>query len=191
MIIFGGMSLEDDLSDVWILSPELEVVDFSAVSGPQIQYELETRIPQEMKTIEPKEPSKVVDMSQLEGMKADIIEKIGGIFDVLSAQLQDLTIMKRTLEADRAAFEAERDEHYKLYDKQQKELKDMLESHRAETEQWITKQRLEIDAQRRGNEEVRLHLDNEATELQGAKELFTEKSRKLDAIMKQVQGLAD
>ena len=71
------------------------------------------------------------------------------------------------------------------------ELKDMLESHRAETEQWITKQRLEIDAQRRGNEEVRLHLDNEATELQGAKELFTEKSRKLDAIMKQVQGLAD
>jgi hypothetical protein len=92
--------------------------------------------------------------------------------------------MKRTLEADRAAFEAERDEHYKLYDKQQKELKDMLECHRAETEQWITEQRLEVDAQR-------LHLDNEATELQGAKELFTEKSRKLDAIMKQVQGLAD
>ena len=31
-------------------------------------------------------------MSQLEGMKSDIIEKIGGIFDVLSAQLQDLTM---------------------------------------------------------------------------------------------------
>ena len=60
----------------------------------------------------------------------------------------------------------------------------MLECHRAETEQWITEQRLEVDAQR-------LHLDNEATKLQGAKELFTEKSRKLDAIMKQVQGLAD
>ena len=67
----------------------------------------------------------------------------------------------------------------------------MLENHRATTEEWIARHRLEVDAQKKGNEELRAHLDREALELQASRELFAEKSRKLDAIMKQVQGLAD
>lgn len=67
----------------------------------------------------------------------------------------------------------------------------MLEQHRRETEEWITKERLQIDAQRKVIEEKRVQLDHEAAELIKSQENFAAKSKKLDAIMKQVQGLAD
>ena len=67
----------------------------------------------------------------------------------------------------------------------------MLEQHRRETEEWITKERLQIDVQRKAIEEKKVQLDHEAAELIKSQEHFAAKSKKLDAIMKQVQGLAD
>lgn len=67
----------------------------------------------------------------------------------------------------------------------------MLEQHRRETEEWITKERLQIDAQRKVIEERKVQLDHKAEELVKSQENFAAKSKKLDAIMKQVQGLAD
>ena len=67
----------------------------------------------------------------------------------------------------------------------------MFDQHRRDTEEWITRERLQIDAQRKANEEKRVQLDHEAKELTKSQENFVAKSKKLDAIMKQVQGLAD
>lgn len=67
----------------------------------------------------------------------------------------------------------------------------MFAQHRRETEEWITRERLQIEAERKANEEKQVQLDHEAAELTKSQENFAAKSRKLDAIMKQVQGLAD
>ena len=45
--------------------------------------------------------------------------------------------------------------------------------------------------QRKAIEEKKVQLDHEAAELIKSQEHFAAKSKKLDAIMKQVQGLAD
>ena len=67
----------------------------------------------------------------------------------------------------------------------------MFDQHRRETEDWLTKNRLYIDAQKRRNEEMKVQLEEESAELKKAQQNISDKGKKLDAIMKQVQGLAD
>ena len=65
----------------------------------------------------------------------------------------------------------------------------MLENHRSQNEEWISKVRSENDSERRSLAEEKAALERASAELARQQDVFTQKSKKLDAIMKQVQGL--
>lgn len=65
----------------------------------------------------------------------------------------------------------------------------MFDSHRVQNEQWLEKIRQETDSERRGLAQQRAVLDKANSDLSKEQEEFSQKSKKLDAIMKQVQGL--
>ena len=65
----------------------------------------------------------------------------------------------------------------------------MLENHRSQNEEWIGKVRSENDSERRSLAEEKAALERASAELARQQDVFTQKSKKLDAIMKQVQGL--
>ena len=69
------------------------------------------------------------------------------------------------------------------------ELKEMLDNHRAQNEEWISKIRTENDTERKNLAEERAAMERASGDLAKQQDIFQQKSKKLDAIMKQVQGL--
>ena len=65
----------------------------------------------------------------------------------------------------------------------------MLENHRSQNEEWVEKVRSENDTERRSLAEERAAMERASAELAKQQDIFQQKSKKLDAIMKQVQGL--
>lgn len=65
----------------------------------------------------------------------------------------------------------------------------MMDNHRLQNEQWVEKIRQETDSERRTLAQQRAVLDTASADLGREQEEFTQKSKKLDVIMKQVQGL--
>ncbi len=65
----------------------------------------------------------------------------------------------------------------------------MLENHREQNEGWLEKIRAETESERRILARQRAALDKEGALLAREQEEFGTKSKKLDAIMKQMQGL--
>ena len=72
---------------------------------------------------------------------------------------------------------------------QLQELKEMLENHRSQNEEWIGKVRSENDTERRTLAEERAAMERASADLARQQDTFQQKSKKLDAIMRQVQGL--
>ena len=67
----------------------------------------------------------------------------------------------------------------------------MLRSHKEQNEEWIGRMRNELDEERRLLAEDKASLEAGTAELATQQETFQQKSKKLDAIMRQVQGLKD
>ena len=67
----------------------------------------------------------------------------------------------------------------------------MLKNHREQNEEWIGRMRGELDEERRTLAEEKAAAEEASAELATQQETFRQKSKKLDAIMRQVQGLKD
>lgn len=67
----------------------------------------------------------------------------------------------------------------------------MLNNHRQQNEEWIKSLRDEVNDERRALAEEKAAAEKANAELASQQEAFQQKSKKLDAIMRQVQGLKD
>lgn len=67
----------------------------------------------------------------------------------------------------------------------------MLKSHQEQNDAWVSKMRQELDNERRNLAEEKMAAEQASLELAKEQEIFQQKSKKLDAIMRQVQGLKD
>lgn len=67
----------------------------------------------------------------------------------------------------------------------------MLKSHKEQNEDWIGRMRSELDLERRVLAEEKAAAKEASADLAKQQEAFQQKSDKLDAIMRQVQGLKD
>lgn len=67
----------------------------------------------------------------------------------------------------------------------------MLKSHRQQNEEWVSRIREELNDERRALAEEKAAAEEASAELASQQEAFHQKSKKLDAIMRQVQGLKD
>ena len=68
-------------------------------------------------------------------------------------------------------------------------MKTLFENHRKQNDEWIEKMKQEIDAERRATTKEKMTWQRANDELQKQQEAFQQESKKLDSIMKQVQGL--
>ena len=67
----------------------------------------------------------------------------------------------------------------------------MLRSHKEQNEEWIGRMRGELDEERRALALEKAAAEEASADLARQQETFQQKSKKLDAIMRQVQGLKD
>lgn len=67
----------------------------------------------------------------------------------------------------------------------------MLKNHRQQNDEWIGRMRDELNEERRVLAEEKATVEAGSAELARQQETFQQKSKKLDAIMRQVQGLKD
>jgi len=162
---------------------------FKPTTVPRTRYGLSTPVPTPRKTITPA-PPKEVKPEDFEELRSTYLKRINEMFDTLAEKFHKLDVATETLASERVAFEEEKKTHSELYDTQQQELKEMFHSHQRQNEEWVERIREENDTTRKELAEQRAQLEKESTELMADKETFQQKSKKLDAIMKQVQGLS-
>lgn len=67
----------------------------------------------------------------------------------------------------------------------------MLKHHKQENEEWVSHMHKKLTTERQGLAEEKAAAEEASAELARQQELFQQKSAKLDAIMRQVQGLKD
>lgn len=67
----------------------------------------------------------------------------------------------------------------------------MINNHQEQNDSWVSRIRQELDNDRRSLAEERAAAEKASSELAKEQEIFQQKSKKLDAIMRQVQGLKD
>lgn len=67
----------------------------------------------------------------------------------------------------------------------------MLKNHKQQNEEWIGRMRDELNNERRCLAKERAEAEEASAEFAQQQEVFQQKSKKLDAIMRQVQGLKD
>jgi len=73
----------------------------------------------------------------------------------------------------------------------EQELKEMLAKHQEQNEAWLRQIKKETDKEKQSLAEERAIAEQVSADLAKEQEVFSQKSKKLDAIMKQVQGLKD
>lgn len=189
LYVFAGQNTEEELNDLWTIKALVPAAGFEPTPVPRTRYTTSIPIPTPRKQIPPTPIKRPVKPRDFEELRSTYVKRINEMFDTLAEKFQHLDTATETLAAERAAFEAEKKAHSELYEKQQQELKGMLESHRQQNEEWMERMRLENDAERRALAEERARQEKVSVELAKEQEMFTAKSKKLDAIMKQVQGL--
>ena len=67
----------------------------------------------------------------------------------------------------------------------------MLKHHKQENEEWVSQMHSELTSERKALAEEKAAAEAASAALAKQQEIFQQKSNKLDAIMRQVQGLKD
>lgn len=189
LYVFGGQNLEEEFNDLWFISVQVPAgVSFERVPVPKVRYNTSIPIPAPRKVVTPATPAPPKPRD-LEELRTNYVKKINELFDTLTERFQQLDMSTATLQSERAAFESEKVAHAELYNKQQQELDEMLKDHRQQNDEWIARMRSDLDDEKRFLAEEKAVVEAARRELAGQQEAFQQKSEKLDAIMRQVQGL--
>ncbi|KAL9951132.1 hypothetical protein ACROYT_G043743 [Oculina patagonica] len=198
LVIFGGMNDQKDFNDVCILQtraalkhlpPEMTGNDTlslsqsssSDISGPLSTYELSIPVPAPYRPIFPTvtEPAKPADF---EDVRASFVKRIEELFEDISTKYAELQTQKDALKNATEAFHEEKTAHIELYEKQQKELEEMIDKHRIENEQWINTRKQELQEERRQLELDKGQLLEDREKLRKEKEEFSEKIEAIEKI---------
>jgi hypothetical protein len=190
LLVFGGQDNDSVYNDVWSIEFTLPLNHFRPSLVPRRSYETSVPVPAPRRSVQPATPPPVTPRD-FEELRSSYLLRINEMFDTLRDNFTDLDKARGALTAEREEFAREKAEYEELYQKQQGELSAMLDRHRAQNEVWLEKTRGEIDDEKKQLAEQKAILEKGQAELAADRQAFSEKSRKLDAIMKQVQGLQD
>jgi N-acetylneuraminic acid mutarotase len=165
-------------------------------TGPSLSFTTPTSVPAARKTVA---PAKVggVGLRNFDDRKTEVVNVVDVIFKQLQQEFQKLDVAKAELQNERTAFEEERHENEATYAKQQQELRQQLDKHKKETEEWLAARKAEIDAQKTQlaaekakllKDQAKLAADTES--LEGKVTAFEESRRQMEAIMNKIKGIA-
>jgi hypothetical protein len=186
--VHGGQNDQMMFNDIWMLEISLPQIIHSPTIPPIRDYTTDTPIPAPRKRQQSPLPKEFVERS-FDDLRSEYISQIDALFNTLTEKYKELDEFEARLKSEKEQLDAERQELYDTYDHQQKELEEMRDRHMRDNEEWVESMRRENDEKRKEIAEETARLCKERNDLDKEKMKFAEKSNKLDAIMKQVQGL--
>ncbi|XP_048584354.1 rho GTPase-activating protein gacHH isoform X1 [Nematostella vectensis] len=182
MIVFGGMNDERDFSDVVILQtraaakqlpPAMTGLNESTSSEQSIDsidgplsnsYNTNIPIPSRYQLITPT-LNKPIQIPDLSDTKAEFVQRIEDVFRDLTAKYTELETQRELLKKSVEAFEEEKNINIQKFEQQQKELKELLEKHKTENEDWIQTKKEELEEERAALQRDRMQLLEEQKKL--------------------------
>lgn len=166
----------------------------TASSHHVASYSTPTPIPAPEPIIEAKKvPATAVSSdvyAAIDALEHTVLSTLGQFFHKLREQHAHIDHQLLQLEEDKKALEATRTAQSEIFAQQQREVDDLIQRHKKENEAWISERQAEFDVQKAACDAEWAHLRAQQEQLAADKEAFIEKNKKLDAIMKQFQGLS-
>ncbi|XP_019645527.1 PREDICTED: actin-fragmin kinase-like isoform X1 [Branchiostoma belcheri] len=204
MYVIGGINEQREFNDVHILKlinpsdrqPVMksvledfgvhnENVGYTPTRTPQPRYELSdppavtsprSRLPQSLPSHESPDFGEA---------RASAIKLIQDAFSILEDKFKQLEVERAALSTARQAFAKEKEEYKTTYGRQQKELRDMLENHKSQNEEWLRQRKQENDADRKNIAKEKAQLAEERARILAEQDSLSDKSRKLVSVMQQ------
>lgn len=151
------------------------------IPGPLTSYDMSMQVPAPYRPVIPAvtEPAKP---PEFDDVKLSFTERVDVIFEDLSKKYAELETQREALKNAVEAFQEEKAAHIELYEKQQKELEDMISKHRVENEEWINARKQELEEERSKLELEKSQLVEERERLRKEKIEFGEKIEAIEKL---------
>ncbi|KAL4617564.1 acyl-CoA-binding domain-containing protein 4-like [Arapaima gigas] len=205
MYVFGGRNEEQEFNDIKVMKlinpserqPVMKEIlsefgiqgvsnGFSPTKIPNVKYELsESPFPARFETPSPK----ITGNSNFIAVRNEAMDMIHRAFSVLDAQFQKLDREKSELSQAAIALQYERKAYSSQRQKQQQELQEMIERHKAQNESWLRARAEENDKERKELCKLREEIVHEKSRLKEEQYSMQKHSEQLHSIMQQFKGM--
>ncbi|KJE92703.1 hypothetical protein CAOG_03617 [Capsaspora owczarzaki ATCC 30864] len=160
---------------------------------PQVSYAINTPVPAPAPVIIPTViPSSAVGSdvtAPVDQLEQNMLSTLKQLFETLRAQTAHVDHRLLQLEEDNRALEATRTVQTEIFAQQQQEVEQLIQEHKRDNEAWLAALTSENDVQRAALNAEWADLRNQQAQLVKDREMFTEKSKKMEAIMQQFSSL--
>ncbi|KAJ8339366.1 hypothetical protein SKAU_G00361520 [Synaphobranchus kaupii] len=160
---------------------------FAPTKVPNVKYELsESPFPASMETLSHFQTTHHRDFSTARNEALNMIHKA---FSMLDEEFQKLDCEKSKLGQAAVALQHEREAYNAHHQKQQQELEEMLERHKAQNEAWLRARAEENDRERKELCRLREDVLLEQEKLKEEQKNIQKRSEQLCSIMQQFKGM--
>uniref|UniRef100_W5MVX0 Zmp:0000001301 n=1 Tax=Lepisosteus oculatus TaxID=7918 RepID=W5MVX0_LEPOC len=211
MYVFGGSNEEkefNDLNVMKLINPSerqptfvMEVMkeilsefgiqgvsnSFAPTKVPNVKYELSD--PPFPTRIESPPPVQLASSRDFSAVRNEAMETINRAFAMLDNEFLKLDNEKSLIAQAAIALQHEREVYSIQYQKQQQELQEMLEKHKAQNEAWLKARAEENDKERKELYKLREEILQEQKKLKEEQENIQKRSEQLLSIMQQFKGM--
>ncbi|KAJ8399990.1 hypothetical protein AAFF_G00400290 [Aldrovandia affinis] len=204
--VFGGKNEDRELNDLKIMKlinpserqPVMrEILSEFGIQGisnafaptkvPNIKYELgESPFPARMEAL-PRVHT--TDHTDFNAARSEALNMIHKAFSMLDEEFQKLDCEKSKLGQAAIALQFEREAYSAHHQKQQQELQEMLERHKAQNESWLRARAEENDRERKELCKLREEVLLEQEKLKEEQKNIQKRSEQLLSIMQQFKGM--
>ncbi|XP_063068614.1 rab9 effector protein with kelch motifs [Engraulis encrasicolus] len=206
MYVFGGKNEEQEFSDLKVMKlinpserqPVMKEIlsefglqgvsnGFAATKVPNVKYELsKSSVSLSYERSELAEPTGHRDFTAIRDEALDMIHKA---FAMLDEEFQKLDSEKAELAEATVALRYEKQAYRVHHEKQEQELQEMLEKHRAQNEAWLRARAEENDKERKELCKLREEVLHEQERLKEEQNNIQKRSEHLLSIMQQFKGM--
>ncbi|XP_043951948.1 uncharacterized protein LOC122819345 [Gambusia affinis] len=208
LYVFGGKNEEQDFNDLKVMKlinpserkPVMKEIlsefglqgvshSFTPTKVPNIRYELSDAAPSTQPRTAAAANIQVCVHRDFSDVRDQAMKMIQAAFTLLDQEFQKLDREKLEVSKAAAALHRDRKEHEAHRERQQQELKEMLEKHRNQNEAWLRARAEENDRERRELCRLREEVLQDQERLKEEQSSVQKRSEHLLSIMQQFKGM--
>ncbi|KAG7476980.1 hypothetical protein MATL_G00088550 [Megalops atlanticus] len=206
LYVFGGKNEDQEFNDLNVMKlinpserqPVMKEIlsefgiqgvsnGFAPTKVPNVKYELsESPFPAKMESFPNVQPTGHRDFSAVRNEALNMIHKA---FSMLDVEFQKLDSEKSQLAQAAIALQYEKEAYSAQHQKQQQELQEMLEKHKAQNEAWLRARAEENDKERKELCKLREEVLHEQERLKEEQRNLQKRNEQLLSIMQQFKGM--
>ncbi|XP_023678876.1 uncharacterized protein [Paramormyrops kingsleyae] len=206
MYVFGGKNEEQEFGDLKVMKlinpserqPVMKEIlsefgiqgvsnGFAPTKIPNIKYELSE--PSFPVRLEMHPPAKTASRKDFAAVRNEAMDMIQRAFSMLDSEFQKLDSEQSAIAQTAMALQYEREAYCMQHQKQQQELKELLERHKAQNESWLRARAEENDRERKELCKLREEILHEQEKLKEEQINMQKHSEQLHSIMQQFKGM--